>query len=332
MLGTIGATPLVRLDQLLSRRGPRVFAKMESFNPGGSIKDRSAAGMVLDKIRSGELTPERSVVVESSSGNLAIGLAQICRYYGLRFICVIDARTTLRNRSILKALGAEVEVVERPDPQTGELLPVRLARVRELASTIPHAYWPNQYANPLNPRAHERTMQEIAEALHGDVDYLFAAVSSCGTLRGCSDYVRRTGMATTIVAVDAMGSAIFGAPVMPRLIPGHGAAVRPDLATETMADEVVHVSDLECVISCRRLIRREAVLAGGSSGATVAALERYAARIPDGANAVLIFPDGGDGYLDTIYSDEWVTDRFGEVSHLWDSNGSTTFPAYQEAL
>ncbi|WP_198290363.1 2,3-diaminopropionate biosynthesis protein SbnA [Salinispora pacifica] len=331
MLGAIGDTPLVQLERLLPGPGPGIYAKMESFNPGGSIKDRSAAGMLLDRIRSGELGP-RSVVVESSSGNLAIGLAQICRYYGLRFICVVDARTTQRNRSILRALGAEVEIVEQPDPHTGELLPVRLARVRELAASIPYAYWPNQYANPLNSRVHEHTMREIVEALDGRVDYLFAAVSSCGTLRGCSDYIRRSGLNTRIVAVDAVGSAIFGNPVMPRLIPGHGAAVRPELATATMADEVVHISDLECVVSCRRLIQRESVLAGGSSGAVVAALEQYAPRIPADANVALIFPDSGTGYLDTIYSDEWVTSHFGEISHLWNSKEPITFPAYQEAL
>ncbi|WP_051466499.1 2,3-diaminopropionate biosynthesis protein SbnA [Actinomadura oligospora] len=321
VLESIGDTPLVELERILAGSSLRVFGKMERFNPGGSVKDRTALEMLRDGIRSGELEPGRSVVVESTSGNLGVGLAQVCLYYGLRLVCVVDARTTSRNLAALRALGAEVEVVTRPDPETGEFLPVRLRRVRELAATLPHAYWPNQYANPLNPRAHIRTMDEIGQALDGRVDYLFCPVSTFGTLRGCADYVRERGLATKIVAVDAVGSAIFGDPPAPRLIPGHGASVRPALADTGAADEVVHVTDLECVAACRRLVRREAVLAGGSSGAAVAALEKLADGLPRGSHCVLIFPDGGDRYLDTIYSDDWVFEHFGEVSHLWKEPG-----------
>src|SRR5690242_2497820 len=121
VLATIGDTPLVELERLSPGRGVRLFAKMEKFNPGGSVKGRS-------------------VVVESSSGNLGIGIAQLCRYYGLRFVCVVDAKTTEQNLTILRAYQAEVEVVTDPDPETGEYLPVRLGRVRELLERIPHSY------------------------------------------------------------------------------------------------------------------------------------------------------------------------------------------------
>jgi cysteine synthase A len=294
-----------------------VFAKLERFNPGGSIKDRSALSMLLDRIRDGRLTPGLSVVVESSSGNLAIGMAQICRYFDLRFICVLDARTTQQNIGILRAYDAEIELITEGDPVTGEFLPVRLRRVDELVETIPHAYSPNQYANLLNPRAHEHTMGEIARALDGRVDFLFCATSTFGTLRGCADYVRDHGMSTQIIAVDAIGSVIFGQPRARRLLPGHGASVVPALADPSRAHGVVHVSDLDCVVACRRLVAREAILAGGSAGATVAALRVTLDRIPDEANVVMIFPDGGDRYLNTIYSDEWVNAHFGEISHLW---------------
>ncbi|NYT96279.1 2,3-diaminopropionate biosynthesis protein SbnA [Salinispora sp. H7-4] len=317
ILATIGRTPLVELSSLVPGAAFNVFAKVERFNPGGSIKDRSALSMLNDALRDGRVVPGRSVVVESSSGNLAVGLAQICRNLGLRFICVVDGKTTGVNLAILHAFGAEVEVVTERDELTGEYLPVRLRRARELVEEIPDAFWPNQYANPLNPRAHETTMSEITEALDGRVDYLFASVSTFGTLRGCADHIRREGLNTHVIAVDALGSAIFGLESTRRLIPGHGASVVPPLLDSSAAGEVIHVSDLDCVVACRQLIDREAVLVGGSSGATVAALFKYADRVPAGANCVLIFPDGGDRYLDTIYSDSWVHENFGEIAHLW---------------
>jgi N-(2-amino-2-carboxyethyl)-L-glutamate synthase len=268
-------------------------------------------------VESGQLVPGRSVVIESSSGNLAIGLAQICAYYGIRFICVVDPKTTRQNLAVLRAYQAEVEMIGAPDPDTGEYLPARVRRVQELLASMPHAYRPNQYANPLNAAAQRQTMAEIVAALDGRVDYLFLSTGTCGTLVGCGDYLREQGLPTRIVAVDAVGSAIFGQAPRPRLIPGHGASVIPQLAGSAAPDEVTYVSDLDCVVGCRLLVNREAVLAGGSSGATVSALLRHLPGIPDGATCVLIFPDNGDRYLDTIYSDEWVTEHFGEVAHLW---------------
>lgn len=229
ILGCIGHTPLAELDGLLRDIPARVYAKLEMANPGGSIKDRTALNMLLHKIESGELVPHKSVVVESSSGNLAIGLAQICRYYGLRFVCVVDAKTTAQNLAILRAYQAEIEVIVDPDPDTGEFLPARIRRVKEVLATEPHAYWPNQYANPLNPLAHHETMREIVAALPGQLDYIFCATSTCGTLTGVASFVREHQLSTTVVAVDAVGSAIFGDENRKRLIPGHGASTRPPL-------------------------------------------------------------------------------------------------------
>ena len=318
IVSTIGDTPLVRLERIFPDLKAQLYAKIECFNPGGSIKDRVAHRLIHTAVASGELTPGRSVVVESSSGNLAIGLAQVCRYYDLRCICVIDAKTTSQNKALLTAFGAEVDVVTVPDEATGEYLPARLRRVREIVAATPHSFWPNQYANPLNPAAHRQTMAEIVEALDGRVDVLFCAVSSCGTLRGCVEYVREAGLPTVVVGVDAVGSAIFGETSrVRRLLPGHGAAIRPALYHPNLADHVVHVTDADCVAACRRLVRREAMLAGGSSGAVLAAVDAWRPRIAPGANAVVVFPDGGDRYLDTIFSDGWVRENFGEITHLW---------------
>ncbi|MEV0742216.1 2,3-diaminopropionate biosynthesis protein SbnA [Streptomyces sp. NPDC050549] len=332
ILSTIGNTPLVELERLLVGHPIRVFAKVERFNPGGSIKDRSALGMLLRAIRSGELVPGKSTVVESSSGNLAIGIAQICRYFGIRFICVVDARTTDQNIAILRAYEAEIEVVTEPDPVSGELLPQRLRRVEELMHTVPVAYRPDQYTNPANPQAQLETMREIVEALDGAVDYVFCAVGTAGTLGGCASYVREHALPTTIVAVDAVGSAIFDSPTTcDRLIPGHGAACVPALLDPADADLVVHVDDLGAVVGCRRLMQREAILAGGSSGAVVTALESVAPEIPAGSTCVLVLPDGGDRYLDTVYSETWVRRHFGDVAHLW-QDLVTTNPQSRETV
>jgi cysteine synthase A len=317
VLTAVGSTPLVELKRVAPACGARVFAKLEQFNPGGSIKDRSALSMLRGKIESGVLTPGLSVVVESSSGNLAVGMAQICRYFGLRFVCVVDGKINKHTLAILRAYHAEIDMVTEPDARTGEYLPSRLARVRDLVAAIPHAYWPNQYANPLNPKAHEQTMHEIANAMNGQVDYLFCSVGSFGTLRGCAQYIAEAGLTTKVVGVDAIGSVIFdGQQPGPRVIPGHGAAVRPALYRAGAADHVVHVSDMDCVVACRRLVATEAILAGGSSGAVVAAFAKFAPRVPTGARCVLIFPDTGDRYLDTIYSDSWVTERLGVLPDL----------------
>ncbi|SOD64135.1 cysteine synthase A [Streptomyces zhaozhouensis] len=317
VLSTVGGTPLVELTKLLPGSGFRTFAKLEAANPGGSIKDRSAGAMVAEAVRTGAVVPGRTVVVESSSGNLGIGLAQACRYLGLRFVCVVDPRTNPQNVAIMRALGAEVRTVESVDPATGEYLPARKRYVRDLVDSLPDAYCPDQYANPRNAWAHRTTMREIVEALEGRLDYLLVTVSSAGTLRGCAEYAREAGLPVRIVAVDAEASAIFRPPVGRRLIPGHGAAEAPRLYRPGLADEVVHVSDLDCLVGCRRLVGREAILAGGSSGAVVSALTRLSARIPEGARCALVFPDSGERYLDTIYDDAWVTAHFGDVGQLW---------------
>jgi cysteine synthase A len=322
VLTAVGRTPLVQLARLPGSDRVRLFAKLEAANPGGSIKDRPALTIIEQAMAHGLLDRD-TVVVESSSGNFGIGLAQACRYHGLPFICVVDPKTTEQNLAILTAYGAEVDMITERDPVTGEYLPVRLRRVQELCRLHARSFWPNQYANTWNAMAHHTTMGEIADALDGRVDYLFCATSTCGTLRGCAEYVREHGLATVIVAVDAVGSVIFGGPGAKRLLPGHGAAIRPALCDEGLAQEVVHVSDLECVVGCRRLVQREAILAGASSGAAVMAADRMLARLREGANCVLIFPDRGERYLDTVFSDTWVEAHFGNVGHLWQVVGAS---------
>jgi len=319
ILRAIGNTPLVELTRIFSGMNFRVYAKLEALNPGGSMKDRPAFRIIMAGIESGEISND-TVIIESSSGNMGIGLAQACSYFGLRFICVVDPKTTIQNIRLLEAYGAQVDKVTEPDSTTGEYLQARLNRVQALMASTKNGFWPNQYANTHNAAAHRQTMHEIVSALDGKVDFLFCATSTCGTLRGCAEYVREHQLATKVIAVDAVGSVIFGGERGHRLVPGHGSAVRPQLYQPDLAFQCVHVTDLECIIGCRRLARLEAILAGGSSGAVLTAIERLSVTLPPEATCVAILSDRGERYLDTIYSDEWVAKHFGNVSYLWEGS------------
>lgn len=316
ILSAIGNTPLVRLNRLFPDLNFKLYGKLESLNPGGSMKDRAALNIIRCGLESGEIR-KGTVVIESSSGNMGIGLAQACRCYGLRFICVVDSKTTSQNIRLLRLFGAEVDVIAKPDPTTGELLQARINRVQELLRSTDNSFWPNQYANVQNSNSHRGTMREIVSAL-GEVDYLFCATSTCGTMRGCSEYVRDHKLSTKVYAVDAVGSIIFGGESKKRLIPGHGAAIRPQLFQPGLSDRYILATDLDCVVGCYRLLRREAILAGGSSGAIVTAIDQVRDSIPAGSTCVALLPDRGERYLDTIYSEGWVRDHFGDISHYWE--------------
>jgi len=308
ILATVGNTPLVRLGRLLPHSDLNIYAKLEGFNPGGSIKDRTALNLVRDAVQEGKLKPG-GYVIESSSGNLGIALSQTCLYYGLKFICVVDPKATQTNLNIMRTYGAEIDLITQADPATGEYLAARIARVRTLLRQIPNSFCPDQYSNWTNPRAHHATIKEILDSLGGKLDYLLCATSTCGTLRGASEYLRSNGFKTRVFAVDAHGSVIFGHPAEQRLIPGHGASITPPLFYPELADTCVHVSDLDCVAGCKLLLSHEAILAGGSSGAVISALLKVQRQIPAGSTVALILSDRGERYLDTVYSDTWVREK-----------------------
>jgi cysteine synthase A len=316
VLSAIGKTPLVRLKNIFKNCHFKLFAKLEMLNPGGSIKDRTALSILRNGLDLGHIT-SRTVVIESSSGNMGIGLAQACGLLGLRFICVVDLKTTAQNIRILKAYGAEINHVTEPDPITGEYLQARIDRVKQLLCDIPDSFWPNQYSNIFNAKAHYQTMQEVIDTLGQAPDYLFCATSTCGTMRGCAEFIRERNLSTRVIAVDAVGSVIFGGQKAKRLIPGHGAAIIPPLFQPDLAHHAVHLKDIDCVMGCRMLTRTEAILAGGSSGAVIMAVQKFYDQIPNGAICVAIFPDRGERYLDTIYADDWVEEHFGKEEVLW---------------
>ncbi|CUR56192.1 Cystathionine beta-synthase [metagenome] len=309
----VGGTPLVRLRRL-ARGGPgapRLFAKLERANPGGSAKDRPAQRMVDQAWRAGTIGPG-STIVESSSGNLGVALAQQARARGLRFICVIDPRTPATTRRLIEAYGGQVHLVDRPDATTGDWLTARIAAVRHLLTEVPSAWWPNQYASADNAAAHaEGTMREVVDALDGEIAAVLIATSSTGTIVGASDHLRQRGLSSLVYAVDAAGSVLFGGARGPRELPGFGAGLVPPLAERARPDAVLRATDLDCVVGCRRLVDREALLMGASSGAVVRAAERVLHRFGPDDNLVLVMHDGGERYLDTVYDDAWVEEHLG---------------------
>jgi N-(2-amino-2-carboxyethyl)-L-glutamate synthase len=324
VLETIGKTPLIELTGFLPRGPVQLFLKLEAANPGGSAKDRPAVKMIEDALRSGELRKD-AVVIESSSGNMGVGLAQACAWYGLRFICVVDPLTDAGTLAAMRAFGAEIDRVSVPEGPGANPLAARLERVAHLVATLEGAYWPNQYANPLNPEAHARgTMAEIDEALRGAVAGVFVGVGTTGTLGGCLDFIEANDRSTRVTAVDALGSVLFGGDPGERRIPGMGAGRIPPLARQrwngrAMAPRVLRVTDLDCVVGCRRLARTDALLVGGSAGGVLQAVRSCHRSLPAG-RYVAVAADSGHRYLDTVFDDAWVEEVLGcppeRLAHL----------------
>jgi len=303
ILDIVGNTPLIQVNRMFNDRRA-LFIKMEGLNPGGSMKDRTASLIISEMLRADEIR-HGGTIIESSSGNMAIGLAQACLYHGLNLIVVVDINLNPHTRKLLGAYGAKIVTVHEPHPKGG-FLAARLEKVNELLTRVPNSAWTNQYQNPNNPKAYQKTMTEIMQGLDNNLDYLFVATSTCGSLMGCIDYVNSKELKTKIIAVDAVGSVLFGDKVEKRLIPGHGAGVASHFLDRDKVFDVIHVSDAECVQGCRKLLQQEAILAGGSSGGIFTAYQKYRHRLPQNSRSVLLFADRGERYLDTIYNPDWV--------------------------
>jgi 2,3-diaminopropionate biosynthesis protein SbnA len=301
----VGNTPVVALRRLFPDPGVEVIAKLELLNPGGSMKDRSARHIVEAGLREGSILPG-SHLIESSSGNFGIALAIAARIYDLRFTCVVDPKTTRANVAILRGLGADVEIVSERD-HAGGYLHSRIRRIGELLAAMPGAIWVNQYANDRNWEAYYHgTGAELSDQLVHPPDVLFAAVSTTGSILGCARRLRERFPELRVVAVDAVGSVIFGPPAGPRELPGIGSSRVPELCRPEEIDDVVHVDDVDAALGCRELLLAEGIFAGGSTGAVVAAIERGLPALPRPCRIVAIFPDRGDRYLDLVYDDDWL--------------------------
>ncbi|NKE73552.1 2,3-diaminopropionate biosynthesis protein SbnA [Candidatus Manganitrophus noduliformans] len=305
IVNCVGRTPLISLRRLFPRPGVEVIAKLEFFNPGGSMKDRPARFIIEQGLRDGTIG-SGTHLVESSSGNLGIALAMISRVYGLTFTCVVDPKITSSNLRILQSLGARIEMVSEPDNQGG-YLQSRIRRVHELLEAIPGSLWINQYANPRNWQAHYYgTGTEILSDLDRPIDLLVAAVSTTGTIMGISRRLRQVFPRLRVVAVDAVGSVIFGASPGPRELPGIGASRVPELLRPDEIDEVVYVSDRESTQGCQSLAAHEGILAGGSSGSVIAAIGKLLPSLPPASRVLTLLPDRGERYLDLVYDNGWI--------------------------
>ncbi|MGP5411390.1 pyridoxal-phosphate dependent enzyme [Glutamicibacter ardleyensis] len=303
-------SPTVKLDRLFDAPGIEIFAKLDLLQLSGSTKERTAGSLIDSFMQSGQLQPG-GMVIESTSGNLGIALSRQCVVRGIKFVAVVDENANKSALDIMRAYGATVDlVVNQPD---GNKLAARRQRVAQLLAENPGSVTTNQYGSPHNPAAHfSSTMPEIMEAVDGRLDMLFVATSTTGTILGCQNFVREHGLSTKLIAVDAMGSVLFGGESGNRRLPGLGAGIVPELALQAKPDRVFRIPEIDMVRGCRMLARREGILAGASTGAIVSAMGQLLPEIPQGSRIAFLVHDSGVPYLHSVYNDDWVREQLGE--------------------
>jgi N-(2-amino-2-carboxyethyl)-L-glutamate synthase len=282
-----------------------VFLKLEGFNVTGSIKVKTAIGLVEDLEQRGKARPNETVLVESSSGNLGMALSLVCAIKGYKFICVTDLNASRTHIKGMELYGAKVIVVEARDPDGG-FLGSRFKVIDHILQSEPHAVWLNQYANLANKNVHaEQTGNEIARAFD-KVDWVFVGTGSTGTLAGVSERLRQAFPGIKVVAVEPIGSVTFGGAPGKRSIPGIGTSVRPKLADLANPDKVVAVSEEKTIAACLSFLSDYHLLVGGSTGSVLAAVQELTPEFTAGDTIVAISADLGERYLDTIYERAWV--------------------------
>jgi cystathionine beta-synthase len=304
ILETVGNTPLVRLSRIGAGLKPRIVAKLESFNPGGSIKDRVALRLIDAAERDGRLRPG-GTLIEPTSGNTGTGLAIAARLKGYRVIAVMPDKMSREKIDLLRAYGAEV-VVAPTDVSPDS--PQSYYRVADrLTAEIPGAFQPNQYANPANPETHYRsTGPELWRQSSGAITHLVVGVGTGGTITGVARYLREQRADIEVIGADPVGSIFSNEEVHPYLVEGVGEDFWPQTFDPSVVDRYVTVSDRDAFLTTRRLAETEGLLVGGSGGLAVHAALEVARDASEDALIAVILPDGGRAYLSKIFNDAWM--------------------------
>ncbi len=294
----IGKTPLLELTHIEKayHLKARILAKLEYFNPAGSVKDRVAKAMIDEAERTGKLGPG-SVIIEPTSGNTGIGLAAVAAVRGYRIIIVMPETMSVERRQIMKAYGAELVLTEGAKGMKGAI-----AKAEELAQEIPDSFIPGQFVNPANPQVHrESTGLEIYEDTDGEVDIFVAGVGTGGTVTGVGEYLKSKNPAVKVVAVEPADSAVLSTGVAgAHKIQGIGAGFVPDILNTSIYDEIISISNEDAFATGKLIGKSEGVLVGISSGAAVfAAIELAKRPENEGKTIVVLLPDTGDRYLST---------------------------------
>ena len=294
----IGKTPLLHANNFEKKRGveANIFAKLEYFNPAGSVKDRVALAMINDAEQRGILK-EGSVIIEPTSGNTGIGLASIAAARGYRIILTMPETMSIERRNLLKAYGAELVLTEGSKGMKGAI-----AKAEELAKETPDSFIPGQFVNPANPAAHKATTgPEIWEDTEGNVDIFIAGVGTGGTVTGIGEFLKSNNPDIKVIAVEPAGSPVLSTGKGgPHMIQGIGAGFVPDVLNTKIYDEIVTIENEDAFDAGREFAKAEGILVGISSGAALHAAEIVAARPENkGRNIVVLLPDTGDRYLST---------------------------------
>ena len=300
----VGNTPMIKIEDA-QLKNITLFAKLEGFNPTGSVKDR-AAKHIINKIIDMKLIDKDTIIIESSSGNFGIALSSYCKSKGLKFYCVIDPLISETNKMLIEKFSTEVVTVTERD-KNGAYLLNRIKKVNELTLENPNSYWVNQYANEFNAEAYYQTLgNEICDEVN-DIDYVFVGVSSGGTITGVSRKIKEVYPKAKVVAVDIVGSVIFGGSPQKRYIPGIGSSKEPEILQLALIDDVIAIEESDVVKECNNLLLKHKIFVGGSSGAVFSAIKQYfnEKSFIKKPNVVTLFADRGDRYANTVYNEEW---------------------------